>query len=484
MNKICYLLVLKLTLLILVLGGPKVQEGGQPQIDENDVKEAIDEDQIVILQAIQEDPDMLNLIKEEKLDLNANTLGIAAKKCTGMCYEVAMDFPPMNQFKGTFLNWQVSHGTPSVSANSVWMWSASNIGEGINLAASFQKGKDYCIESTLTLSRMTSGTNPPPAPSASNANIDLTVGPILGSTANLGTPIPNLAGPSQQILQQGYTGLVNPYNQNYILSFTASDNFSNIWFHPYSPTVQVNMQILKVKICEENDPCAFDVRVRQRIFCGFAKFYALVYSATGLNVLGYTWDFGDGTTSNDPFPSHFYNNSGSYIVTLRVSVRNSNGECCTKIYTFRVDIRECDPCKTLNFANILMTNFGSSVKFEPTVPSSFGFLYYEWEFSDGTYYSTREVWKSWVPSTASLTIYYIADYSDRPCCSVTIKRRFYFNPLGNLVSAYPFKQISVSGSDDKCVEDAESKLKDVSREDDISLKQLEDVDLQEHHAQK
>lgn len=38
----------------------------------------------------------------------------------------------------------------------------------------------------------------------------------------------------------------------------------------------------------------------------------------------YRWDFGDGQSSTEAYPSHTYNKSGDYAVTLTVT--NSNGD--------------------------------------------------------------------------------------------------------------------------------------------------------------
>jgi len=48
-------------------------------------------------------------------------------------------------------NFSVSHGTPSVSPNKIWLWSYFNVGEGVNLHWNFNQGKTYCLKSSVKL---------------------------------------------------------------------------------------------------------------------------------------------------------------------------------------------------------------------------------------------------------------------------------------------------------------------------------------------
>ena len=68
-------------------------------------------------------------------------------------------------------------------------------------------------------------------------------------------------------------------------------------------------------------------------------------SSTG-NTQDYLWDFGDGTTSPDPTPSHFYLEPGIYNACLTIS-----GECGTD--THQVIIKVSSPAKwqTFNYPN-------------------------------------------------------------------------------------------------------------------------------------
>jgi hypothetical protein len=42
--------------------------------------------------------------------------------------------------------WSKSHGTPTVSPTSIWLWSYNNYGEGVNYEYHFEKGLEYCYE--------------------------------------------------------------------------------------------------------------------------------------------------------------------------------------------------------------------------------------------------------------------------------------------------------------------------------------------------
>jgi PKD repeat protein len=64
-------------------------------------------------------------------------------------------------------------------------------------------------------------------------------------------------------------------------------------------------------------------------FCG-TKFNSIInYSYPSCSSLNYLWDFGDGTTSTEASPSHFYQNDGTYNVSLRVDY--SCGGCTNAI---------------------------------------------------------------------------------------------------------------------------------------------------------
>lgn len=54
--------------------------------------------------------------------------------------------------------------------------------------------------------------------------------------------------------------------------------------------------------------------------------------SSGGTIVGYLWNFGDGSTSTDANPSHTYTANGSYVVCVTIVVLNPFGECCTETF--------------------------------------------------------------------------------------------------------------------------------------------------------
>lgn len=89
----------------------------------------------------------------------------------------------------------------------------------------------------------------------------------------------------------------------------------------------------------------------------------------------YLWDFGDGTSSTIPSPTHVYAGDGTYTVTLTVS----NGTCTsTRSATVRIVTQ-----KPVIYATPNVVCLGSSVTFsvDPYPPGTI--LSFRWDFGDG-----------------------------------------------------------------------------------------------------
>ena len=101
-------------------------------------------------------------------------------------------------------------------------------------------------------------------------------------------------------------------------------------------------------------------------------------------VTHWAWEFGDGTSSEEPNPSHSYDDDGTYIVTLVVT---DDDGAKSAAFNRTVDVRNSDPVAAFAPpADLIGT--GESVSFvdESVDPSPSGsIVHVAWDFGDGSY---------------------------------------------------------------------------------------------------
>lgn len=221
--------------------------------------------------------------------------------------------------------WYTSFGSPSVSPNTIWMWSMQSYGEGMNMAYNFIANKDYCVEVKWTHTQSNNGILSP----NSRPNIHLTPSQVFGGN-NTGNLVPPFPTPIQTLFSTPYNSLTMNVNYSEYLNFNTSFAANNLWFYPFSDTgVAAHMRITGVNVCLK-DPCQMlrvDILFKQK--CQSFNFYPVLSGVTG-TIVGYVWNFGDGYTSNLPNPNHYYALPGIYAITLTVYMKTSNGDCCKK----------------------------------------------------------------------------------------------------------------------------------------------------------
>ncbi|MEM9327132.1 MAG: PKD domain-containing protein [Bacteroidota bacterium] len=93
-------------------------------------------------------------------------------------------------------------------------------------------------------------------------------------------------------------------------------------------------------------------------------------------VVSYDWDLDDGTTSTDKDPSHQYESSGTYSVTLKATTEDN----CTSVFSDEVGIRPL-PIVNFDFDHQCDT---VTVPFSNLSAITSGAMTYAWEFGDGT----------------------------------------------------------------------------------------------------
>ena len=130
---------------------------------------------------------------------------------------------------------------------------------------------------------------------------------------------------------------------------------------------------------------AFTADTLSRCDNGFVTFTNT--SVTNDVITSYLWDFGDGTTSTDVMPVHFYTNTGIYTPTLTVTTQGGcSGQAIAQIPVRVVkspDISSAQPPNRCAPANL---SFSGSLN----VPDTSA-ITWQWRFSDGQVFSGQNL---------------------------------------------------------------------------------------------
>lgn len=154
--------------------------------------------------------------------------------------------------------------------------------------------------------------------------------------------------------------------------------------HSYAApgTYRVRLVLIDTNYCNAPDSVVKELRVSPLVDARFetppmgCAPYAAYFDNTSLAGLEFEWDFGDGTTSNEVYPTHVYNNVGTY--TVRLIARDST--TCNKVDTTYQTI-SVHPVPTADFSV-------SPIPPQTNKPTIFtnlstGGVRYEWYFGDG-----------------------------------------------------------------------------------------------------
>lgn len=97
--------------------------------------------------------------------------------------------------------------------------------------------------------------------------------------------------------------------------------------------------------------------------------------------LSYYWDFGDGNSSTDPFPTHTYSTPGTYTACLNVWEPMSGGQCADTV------------CQTIVVTNNTISCDANFYLFQDSLNTNVYYIWdlssgnnlsYSWDFGDGT----------------------------------------------------------------------------------------------------
>jgi len=137
---------------------------------------------------------------------------------------------------------------------------------------------------------------------------------------------------------------VDPATASYAWDF-GDGNSSTLRFpqHQYSTpgTYNVCLSVTDSNCVDQYcAPLVVDTTINNPVFCNafFVTLQMAPYQLTVVNMssginLNFDWDFGDGTTSNQHYPSHTYANTGTYLLCLTVT-----GGGCTSTFCDTVSV--------------------------------------------------------------------------------------------------------------------------------------------------
>jgi len=134
----------------------------------------------------------------------------------------------------TVPSWHVSHGTPTYGPSSVWMWSHSSVGEGVFTCYQFVAGRTYnvCFRANYAGTNATGVFNV----FAANGLLSTYVAFPAGGPPPTPTSSQLIANPN----------ITNPAWNLYSFVFTASANFSELWFYPFLTATQAGQYAINL----------------------------------------------------------------------------------------------------------------------------------------------------------------------------------------------------------------------------------------------
>ena len=154
--------------------------------------------------------------------------------------------------------------------------------------------------------------------------------------------------------------------------------------HQYasSGTYFVKLYLNDTNYCNSPDSLVTQLRVASTLVAQFitpplgCTPYNAVFNNTSLGGQQFVWDFGDGTTSTDPSPTHLYSNPGTYTIHLSAT-----------------DNLTCNPTDDTSITITVIEGPLASFNFSPTEPKentpyqftnlSTNAVRYKWDFGDG-----------------------------------------------------------------------------------------------------
>lgn len=165
----------------------------------------------------------------------------------------------------------------------------------------------------------------------------------------------------------------------------------NTFVHQYAApgTYNVTLQLADTNYCNYPESLTKQLRIAINVKADFitppsgCEPYTAEFNNTSLGGQQFFWDFGDGTTSTEVYPSHTYSGTGTFTVKL-----------------LAIDPTTCNVRDSTTFTIVVSPNPTAGFTFSPTQPikntpfnfvnTSTGAISYLWRFGDGEGFITQK----------------------------------------------------------------------------------------------
>ncbi|KYG74989.1 gliding motility-associated-like protein [Roseivirga ehrenbergii] len=163
-------------------------------------------------------------------------------------------------------------------------------------------------------------------------------------------------------------------------------------------------------------------------------------SISGANtIVGWAWDFGDGSTSTSQNPSHVYDKSGAYTVKLKIT--DSGG--CTHEKTRTNYVQVIGPMVKFSTTGTTILGGTGAITFQNQSTSTSPIVNWSWNFGDG---STSNLQNPTHTYTTSGTFDVSLTVSDLDGCSRTLTKTNYVNTISG---AFDISKAIFEGNEDR-----------------------------------
>ncbi|MAX79446.1 MAG: hypothetical protein CL843_04625 [Crocinitomicaceae bacterium] len=138
--------------------------------------------------------------------------------------------------------------------------------------------------------------------------------------------------------------------------------------------------------------------------------------------VSWLWTFGDGTSSTEENPTHYYSSPGTYEVCLTVTAVNfETGECCIDTYCSKVEIN-CEPgsCTIEHYFKWTESCNACEIQFDGIIGyTNRNITAWFWDFGDGTTGTGEDPVHTFPGSGSYEVCVTVVGYNEDECCVET-----------------------------------------------------------------